>query len=218
MHVHIGMTDQRNSLLDRLVSRVQPVYDGQTGWDPRLSTGRLESMLEATFRALFGLLRTRSAPRRHDPRRDFDLNEEDDFEDDDEDDWWSYRLPWNRPDGGPWRAREWGITVKGTQHRRDAVETFIDDILDAENYDELVRFSFSVALEAEPDNSYDRNAIKVMGQTGARRGKLHLGYLPRNFAAKLAGQELPPIEVTQYFERGDFSCSGLKISILERRV
>lgn len=181
-------------------------------------------MFKAILRALFGLPRRRSAPRRHEPRRHYDLDEGDESEDDDEDYWSTYRLPrhWSkriRPEGSWRRTGEWpGITVKGTRHTVPAVQTFVDAILDAENDGNLERFPFSVALEADPDNSFDRNAIKVMGQIGARPGKLHLGYLPRDLAAKLVGQELPPIEVTHYFEKYDFSYIGLNISILERVV
>lgn len=49
-------------------------------------------------------------------------------------------------------------------------------------------------LEREPDNRYDPSAIKVMVSTAAHR--VHIGYIPRNLAARLA----PKLDAGEPFE------------------
>jgi hypothetical protein len=194
-------------------------------------------MFKSILKALFGGSPTRQPTRRYRDSRDYD-----DFDDDDDDDdivsfevrgrrrstrekdWWAFNFPPNQPEGGPWRIALASVEVAGTQHRHDDVSSYVHEVQATQNQGKLDQFPFSVLLEAEPTNRYDRNAVKVLGKTGVRPGVRLLGYLPRDLAAELAGSELPPIEAVRYFERDYFddrdnlqTYSELKINLLERK-
>jgi len=183
-------------------------------------------MLKSIFKALFGSTPKRQPPRQYKERREYDFDDDDDddivtFEiggrrrSSQEKDWWALNFPPNRPEGGPWRIVMPGVEIAGTQYRRNDVSSFVHEVQATQNQGRLEQFPFSVSLEAEPTNRHDRNAVKILGTTGVRPGSRMLGYLPRDLAAELAGQELPPIEAVRYFERDDYS--ELKINLLERK-
>lgn len=164
----------------------------------------------------------------HKPTRQYRESRDDDDDDDivsfevggrrrsaREKDWWAFTFPPNRPEGGPWRISLGSVEVAGTQHHHDDVSSFVHEVQATQNQVKLKQFPFSVILEAEPGNRYDRNAVKVLGKTDVHPGSRLLGYLPRDVAAALTGSELPPAEAVRYFERDDYS--ELKINLLERK-
>lgn len=66
--------------------------------------------------------------------------------------------------------------VAGMNHRKDSVIRFAHG------------YSQDLAMESEPDNPHDRNAIKLIGVLGATR--YHLGYLPKDLAEQIAATGL----------------------------
>lgn len=65
------------------------------------------------------------------------------------------------------------LSVAGIEHRRDDALRFADDS------------DQTLALEREPDNTHDANAIKVIGVTrGTRR---FIGYVPKEVAEQIVG-------------------------------
>lgn len=68
------------------------------------------------------------------------------------------------------------LSVSGVEHRRDDAIHFADDS------------DQTLALEPEPDNTYDANAIKVIGVSrGTRR---FIGYVPKEVAEQIVGSGL----------------------------
>ncbi|MBE0615159.1 MAG: HIRAN domain-containing protein [Burkholderiales bacterium] len=71
------------------------------------------------------------------------------------------------------------LSVAGIQHRRDDARRFADDS------------DQTLALEREPENTHDANAIKVMGVTrGTRR---FIGYVPKEVAEQIVGSALADV-------------------------
>jgi hypothetical protein len=66
--------------------------------------------------------------------------------------------------------------VAGMNHRKDSVVRFAQ----GDNQD--------LAIERDPDNPHDRNAIKLIGVLGTTR--YHIGYLPKELAEQIAATEL----------------------------
>ena len=159
----------------------------------------------------------RSAVPRRSPRGDW---EDDDYENLHEGGggrsrkWSAFNFPPNRPDGGPWRITRARVVVSGTKFRDEDVRWFAYRVEAAMNYGLAEKFTFAVTLEAEPTNRHDKNAVRVVGTWEGQR-KI-LGYLPRDVVVDLGGKELPTVEVSRYFERGDYT--ELQLNLLERRL
>ena len=81
------------------------------------------------------------------------------------------------------------------------------------------------ALEREKNNKYDSNAIKVMAGIIGEGISWHIGYVPRELAAKLAPRidkgEIPDVVGVRIVEaedyRGRYLTYGAKIEIIMRK-
>jgi hypothetical protein len=88
-------------------------------------------------------------------------------------------------------------------------------------HEELVTFfvlgsNWQVFLEREPDNSHDKNAIKVCGKWTNRNGKIrngHLGYVPAFEAKLLKNEPIIGAKLTALFYGDDNHSSGIRIEI-----
>lgn len=77
------------------------------------------------------------------------------------------------PDG--FRIYDERLEVAGIQHRRDAAAQFVNQT------------NLWLEFESEPLNSYDPNAIKILGcyQQNNENIKLHVGYVPASIAKQI---------------------------------
>jgi hypothetical protein len=67
---------------------------------------------------------------------------------------------------------ERNMSIEGVQHRKEEANNFIDDS------------DLSLKLEKEPQNTVDKNAIKIIGV--GRKKEYFLGYVPKDIALKIS--------------------------------
>lgn len=79
--------------------------------------------------------------------------------------------------------------------------------------------SFSMRLEKEPDNPYDKNAIKVFGdcEINGEETSYFLGYIPKEEAKKLAKYEVLKATVRMIFLPTSTKTIGFRLDIWSKR-
>jgi hypothetical protein len=90
-----------------------------------------------------------------------------------------------------WHANDVGgqrvaLGVAGIDHHIGDVTKFVSAAFSAEESEGR----YGILLERDPDNQYDRHAIRVLGWTGDPSSAVLLGYLHREDAASIA-KEFP---------------------------
>lgn len=96
----------------------------------------------------------------------------------------------SRPSDGL-RIAEQRVEIKGPQHYASAIEELVAS-------DQSGQASH-IRLEAEPDNPYDINAVKIVTEKGKP-----IGYLDKKTARSISRDPLPPVEAHRFYRRGNY--------------